>query len=60
MRGSIGAQKPVLLWRWLGSGTVGGSSWMEGYYARDSVCELVAYKQLFYALMQQVGYRLNL
>jgi hypothetical protein len=33
---------------------------MEGYYARDSVCELVAYKQSFYALMQQVGYRLNL
>jgi hypothetical protein len=33
---------------------VRGSS-MEGYYARDSVCELVAYRQLSYALMQQVG-----
>lgn len=54
MRGSIGAQKPVLLLWCSESGTVGGSS-MEGYYARDSVCELVAYKQLFYALMQQAG-----
>lgn len=33
---------------------------MEGYCGRDSVCELVAYKQLFYALMQQVGLRLYL
>jgi len=54
MIGSRGAQKPVLLWQ-QESGTVIESSRREGYYARDSVCELVAYKQLFYALMLQVG-----